>query len=599
MKEAIKDHFRSDYRSFYKKYLINVRSLNGGEEHVATCPFHDDTNPSFNFNAKTGQYLCHGCGKKGDTFHFYAKLNGLDTRRNFNKVLNGIAKDFGIDAPQKRITKIYDYIDAEGNLLFQVCRFEPKGFGQRRPNGRGGWTWNLKGIDPVLYRLPEILKENLVILVEGEKDADNLAVLGFPVTTSPMGAGKWRSEYSECLKDKTVVLIPDNDKEGRLHTQKVGQALYEIAKELYWIELPNLPAKGDISDWLELYDDKKEATRILTQIISEAKPYEPPKQRTLEDAILEASEFRKINHSPKKPILNPWLTFHSINLISGWRGVGKTWFVLLLLDAVTRGEPLGPWEIGEPVPCLYLDGEMVASDIKERLMSLNPSFERKCPLYIYSDAHANSLGLPRANLLSETWRTTMKRILTTRGVKLWVADNLASLASGIDENLKKDWDPVNQWLLELRFAGISTILLHHAGKGGGQRGTSGREDNVDTSIILKHPFDYVPEDGARYIVNFVKARVSTNNLSLISDTQFQLREDKDGQPTWAWGNVKRETRLEVIRMIDEGSSQQEIAVALGITKGRVSQIKKTAINEDYLSSKGNLTQRGHLAVNEG
>ena len=55
----------------------------------------------------------------------------------------------------------------------------------------------------------------------------------------------------------------------------------------------------------------------------------------------------------------------------------------------------------------------------------------------------------------------MKQILLTRKVKLWVVDNLASLASGLDENKKQDWDPINSWLLELRFAGISTIMLHH------------------------------------------------------------------------------------------------------------------------------------------
>jgi putative DNA primase/helicase len=84
----------------------------------------------------------------------------------------------------------------------------------------------------------------------------------------------------------------------------------------------------------------------------------------------------------------------------------------------------------------------------------------------------------------------MKRIILTRGVKLWAVDNIASLASGIDENAKKEWDPINSWLLDLRFAGITTLLLHHTNKEGGQRGTSAREDNIDTSLILKQPADY-------------------------------------------------------------------------------------------------------------
>jgi len=110
----------------------------------------------------------------------------------------------------------------------------------------------------------------------------------------------------------------------------------------------------------------------------------------------------------------------------------------------------------------------------------------------------------------------MKGILKARGVKLWIIDNLASLASGIDENSKQDWDPINQWLLELRFAGISTIMLHHVNKVGGQRGTSAREDNLDVSVILKPPKNYTPEDGARFICHFSKARVKISELQAIS-----------------------------------------------------------------------------------
>ena len=107
-------------------------------------------------------------------------------------------------------------------------------------------------------------------------------------------------------------------------------------------------------------------------------------------------------------------------------------------------------------------------------------------------------------------------------IKFWVIDNLASLASGIDENVKKDWDPINQWLLELRFSGITTLMLHHTNKEGGQRGTSAREDNIDISIMLKNARDYTPEDGARFIVHFTKQRIPTKDLQLISDTEFKL-----------------------------------------------------------------------------
>ena len=597
MKNKIQNHFQSNYEAFYGKYLQGIKKI-GGNEYRALCPLHEDKNPSFNFNNQTGAYYCHGCNKKGGIFHFYAKINSLDTKRDFSKILKGIASDFGIPWEEKksRIVKTYDYTDAEGDLLFQVCRMDPKDFRQRRPDGKDGWIWNLKGIDPVLYRLQEVLKAKEIIIVEGERDTDTVVELGFDATTCAMGAKKWRDTYNEALKGKDVVLIPDNDNEGREHMTKIAISLNGTAKTLKWIELPDLKSKGDISDWVTRFEDKNEAAESLSLMIDRADLYEPPKKASFEDAILETQAFNTIDLPPKRQIIDPWLSEQSISLIAGWRGTGKTWFAMSLLDAITRGEPFGPWNMGVCVPCLYLEGEMPAQDVKERLKDLNPNQERKQPFYVYSDAYANTLGLPRANLIAETWRTTMKRILTTRGVKLWVVDNLASLTGGIDENAKRDWDPVNAWLLELRFAGIATMLLHHTNKGGSQRGTSAREDNIDTSIMLKRPFDYVPEDGAKFILNFQKARVATKDLGLIGDTQFQLTQNEIGQLTWTWGNVRRETKVEALRLIDEGATNQEIIEALGVTKGRVSQIRKSAINEGMLSMKGKLTQSGFTEV---
>lgn len=130
MKNAILDHFRGDYVPFYEKYLPEVQKA-GGHEYKAKCPFHDEKNASFCINGETGQYFCQGCTRKGDIFHFYAKINSLDIRRNFGKVLKGIADDFGIpwkERPKPKMVKAYDYTDVKGSLLFQVCRMEPKSF---------------------------------------------------------------------------------------------------------------------------------------------------------------------------------------------------------------------------------------------------------------------------------------------------------------------------------------------------------------------------------------------------------------------------------------------------------------------------------------
>lgn len=385
MKQKIENYFRGNYLSFYEKYLPSVKKI-GGDEFSAICPFHEDSNPSLSFNDQKGTYFCHGCGKKGHVFHFYAKLNGLDTKRDFPKILKGIADDFGIPWEEKksRISKIYDYLDADGKLHSQTVRMEPKSFWQRRPNGNGGWiTKNVwKDVKPILYRLPDVEKAKEILIVEGEKDADTLAAIGFTGTTCPMGAKKWRDEYNQTLKGKDVVLLPDNDQQGREHMAQVGASLNGIAKSLKWIDLPDLPNKGDVTDWVKKIGDKVEAGERLAVMIDGADPYEPQKKKTLEDAILEVKEFKTVDLPVKRQIISPWLTEQSIGLITGWRGTGKTWFAMSLLDAVSRGDNFGPWELRTSVPCLYLEGEMAAQDVRERLDALNPDQDRRDTLYL-------------------------------------------------------------------------------------------------------------------------------------------------------------------------------------------------------------------------
>jgi putative DNA primase/helicase len=346
VKGAIQSHFGNDYTPFYEKYLPKIEKI-GGDEFKAICPFHDDTNPSLNIDAKTGRYYCHGCGKKGDIFHFYGKINGLHTGSDFRKILRGICSDLGINAPEQqkgRITQTYDYTDADGKLLFQVCRFEPgkngkpKDFRQRRPDTSGEWIYNLKGVEPVLYRLPEVAQAEEVLIVEGEKDSNNLAALGFTATTVPGGAGKWRPEYSDAIKGKHIVLIPDNDVPGREHMAKIGAAINGNSKSLKLLTLPGLPSKGDVSDFIALFPDKEEAKEKLAVLIDGCEPYSPPKNYTIEDAVLKIEEFTELHHSQRTVYLDPWVKENAIGLISGWRGTGKTMLAMSVVQSNHKRE---------------------------------------------------------------------------------------------------------------------------------------------------------------------------------------------------------------------------------------------------------------------
>jgi hypothetical protein len=152
----------------------------------------------------------------------------------------------------RRIVATYDYCNAQGTLLFQAVRFDPKAFCQRRPDGQGGWIWNLNGVDLVLYNLPEVLKAvqagQTIYIPEGERDVETLRTLRLPATCNAMGAGKWRMVYNELLSGAHVVILPDNDDPGQKHAQQVAQVLSGIATSIKVVTLPDLPTKGDVSD---------------------------------------------------------------------------------------------------------------------------------------------------------------------------------------------------------------------------------------------------------------------------------------------------------------------------------------------------------------
>ncbi len=156
--------------------------------------------------------------------------------------------------PRRRIVATYDYRDEAGELIFQVVRYKPKDFRQRRPDGNGGWDWHVKGVRQVPYRLFELRKGKTgapLLIVEGEKDVDRLAGLGFVATCNAGGANKWPAELNRHFQGSIVYILPDNDDAGRNQARRVAQALHGTAEAVHIVELPGLPQGGDVSDWLD------------------------------------------------------------------------------------------------------------------------------------------------------------------------------------------------------------------------------------------------------------------------------------------------------------------------------------------------------------
>ena len=164
--------------------------------------------------------------------------------------------------PMRQIVATYDYRDERGQLLYQVVRYSPKSFAQRRPHPDypdrpDAWMWDLNGVETVLYRLPELIASrgndptrNPVVIVEGEKDAETLRELGLVATCNSGGAGKWQERYGADLRGRRVAVIPDNDAAGLAHACTVlGSLVSWGAAEIRLVRL-SAPDGGDVTDWL-------------------------------------------------------------------------------------------------------------------------------------------------------------------------------------------------------------------------------------------------------------------------------------------------------------------------------------------------------------
>jgi len=151
--------------------------------------------------------------------------------------------DVIVPPPPGKLIATYDYVDEQGATLYQVLRYDPKAFKQRRANG----TWKLGDVRRVLYRLPQLLaSDRPVVIVEGEKDVHNVESLGFLATTVSGGVEGWRSEFADVLRGRVCILLPDDDDPGRQFSAHVATWLpYSVG-----LQLPGLQPKQDVSDWI-------------------------------------------------------------------------------------------------------------------------------------------------------------------------------------------------------------------------------------------------------------------------------------------------------------------------------------------------------------
>lgn len=230
---------------------------------MARCPAHDDTTSSLKIDRGAVQpwvLCCHaGCEPAA-----IIEAAGL-TNADISAPRNG-------NGHHSEIVATYDYTDEHGALLYQVCRFSPKDFRQRKPNGNGGWVWSLGDVPRVVFGLPELQGQRVVYIPEGEKDVLALRALGLTATCNAGGASKsserpkWVDAYTQQLVAagvQNVVILPDNDDPGRSHADAVARSFHAAGLQVKVVSLPNLPQKGDVTDWLQSGHTREELVAIV------------------------------------------------------------------------------------------------------------------------------------------------------------------------------------------------------------------------------------------------------------------------------------------------------------------------------------------------
>lgn len=272
-------------------------------------------------------------------------------------------------------------------------------------------------------------------------------------------------------------------------------------------------------------------------------------------------------------IMSPWLTKQGLAMIYAPRGVGKTHMSLGIACAVSAGEDFLGWEVDKPRGVLFIDGEMPANLLKERLTGIINSMGNKPidELLTILTPDFQESGIP--DLASIDGQQQINKFIKPN-TDLIIIDNISTLVKSGKENEAESWMPVQNWAIKQRSEGRTVLFIHHSGKNGQQRGTSRREDALDTVITLKRPSDYTPELGACFEVHFEKARGLLGDD--VAPFRTQLKQNEDESFYWDTQLLDDSNYKKIIEMLNDGLSQTEISKELGLNKSTISRHAKKA-----------------------
>ena len=317
-----------------------------------------------------------------------------------------------------------------------------------------------------------------------------------------------------------------------------------------------------------------------------------------EEVIIEKKEFKSISLKeltimdipPRKAIIDPLIMEGSSMEINGGTGIGKTWFTLEMLCSICTGEKfLGKYEIANPRPVYYIDGEMPLDSIRERMNMIMARYIYKykvseIPFHISNPLLFKNNFIPKINdtkITQPMFKDEVKRFSDIYQKPLFICfDNLSCLTD-YKENDNDDWTSMLDMYTELKHEGHSICHVHHVGKGGHQRGASRKHDALDTVIHLKRPEEYDASEGAVFNVKFDKHRHFAGEYA--RSFKCAIKVDDNNKVSWDISDFK-----------DVASEELLTAYCMGLP-----DITYTKLEEEFGISKSSIGRTIKHCVKNG
>ena len=471
----------------------------------ASCPAHDDRQPSLAISLGRGDRVllhCHaGCDTRTEVLpKLGLKWRDLWPHDERGKIISSgsrrgkVARKMSDAANRPRVRRArkrsFIYRDERGKPLLKIVRTGLADGGKKiTQHGwdkkTGKWRKDAKGVRRVLFRLPTVLAaETPVYVVEGEKNAKDLIALGLTATCNPGGAGKWNDDYSKALIGKRVFVLPDNDDPGRKHARQIALSVHEHgAAEIRVLLLPDLPHKGDVSDWLAAGGDEKWLARLAERspVVTDADihnglgrllpPTEPPRFR-----LMTAEE---IEHAPAPDwLIEEILPEQSFCVLYGESEMGKSFVALDFALAIQNGIQ---WKAGERETrkgqVIYVAAEG-RGGLGSRIRAWRDRRGNQSAGELMFITEAVQLPAETDALLDTLQRLPLDPVLV-------ILDTLARTLVG-DENNASDIGAYVSVVDRIRSAfDCAVLVIHHTGKDGHkERGSSALRCGADVMMKL-------------------------------------------------------------------------------------------------------------------